>query len=46
VILEFIDHHSHTAFGLWLSLIGALVAGYGAFEMGGRVRVPTGPAAS
>jgi hypothetical protein len=43
VIFEFIDHHSHTAFGLWLTLIGALVAGYGAFEMGGRVRVPTGP---
>lgn len=45
VILEFIDHHSHTAFGLWLTLIGALVAAYGAFEMGGRVRVPTGPTA-
>jgi hypothetical protein len=45
VVFEFVDHHSHTAFGLWLTLIGALVAGYGAFEMGGRVRVPTGPAA-
>jgi undecaprenyl pyrophosphate phosphatase UppP len=45
VIFEFIDHHSHTAFGLWLTLIGALVAAYGAFEMGGRVRVPTGPTA-
>ena len=45
VVFEFIDHHSHTAFGLWLTLIGALVAGYGAFEMGGRVRGPTGPAA-
>jgi hypothetical protein len=42
VVFEFIDHHSHTAFGLWLTLIGALVAGYGAFEMGGRVRVPSG----
>jgi hypothetical protein len=45
VIFEFIDHHSHTAIGLWLTLIGALVAAYGAFEMGGRVRVPTGPTA-
>lgn len=42
VIFEFIDHHSHTAFGLWLTLIGALVAGYGAFEMGGRISVPSG----
>jgi hypothetical protein len=47
VIFEFIDHHSHTALGLWLTLIGGLVAAYGAFEMGGRVRVPTssGPSA-
>ena len=25
VIFEFIDHHSHTALGLWLTLIGSLV---------------------
>jgi hypothetical protein len=40
VVLEFIDHHSHTALGLWLSLVGAIVAAYGAVEMGGRLRVP------
>jgi len=41
VVIEFIDHHSHTAFGLWLTLIGGLVAAYGAYEMGGRISVPT-----
>ena len=42
VIFEFIDHHSHTALGLWLTLIGSLVTAYGAFEMGGRISVPSG----
>ena len=42
VIFEFIDHHSHTALGLWLTLIGSLVTAYGAFEMGGRLTVPSG----
>jgi hypothetical protein len=36
VVLKFLDHHSDTAIGMWLSLIGALVAAYGAYEMGGR----------
>ena len=36
VVLEFIDHHSDTAIGLWLTLIAPLVAAYGAYEMGGR----------
>jgi len=36
VVLKFIDIHSDTALGLWLSLVGALVAAYGAYEMGGR----------
>jgi peptidoglycan/LPS O-acetylase OafA/YrhL len=36
VVLKFIDHHGDTALGIWLSLIGALVAAYGAYEMGGR----------
>jgi hypothetical protein len=40
VIFEFIDHHSHTAIGLWLTLIAALIAAYGAFEMGGRFAMP------
>jgi hypothetical protein len=46
VVIEFIDHHSHTAFGLWLTLIAALVAAYGAFEMGGRLAMPTRPTSS
>ena len=40
VMFEFIDIHSHTALGLWLTLIGALVAAYGAYEMGGRLSMP------
>ena len=40
VIFEFIDHHSHTAIGLWLTLVAALLAAYGAFEMGGRFALP------
>ncbi len=46
VIFEFIDHHSHTAFGLWLTLVGGVVAAYGAFEMGGRISVPTSSSSS
>jgi hypothetical protein len=46
VIIEFLDHHSHTAFGLWLTLIGGIVAAYGAYEMGGRVSVPTSSSSS
>jgi hypothetical protein len=46
VIFEFIDHHSHTALGLWLTLIGSIVAAYGAFEMGGRISVPSGSSTS
>jgi hypothetical protein len=30
VVLKFIDVHSDTSIGLWLSLVGALVAAYGA----------------
>jgi hypothetical protein len=40
-VFEFIDHHSHTALGLWLTLIAAIVAAYGAFEMGGRFAMPS-----
>jgi hypothetical protein len=40
VVLKFIDIHSDTALGLWLSLIGSLVAAYGAYEMGGRLSMP------
>jgi hypothetical protein len=36
VVIKFLDHHSDTAIGMWLSLIGALAAAYGAYEMGGR----------
>jgi hypothetical protein len=45
VVLELIDHHSYTAIGLYLSLVGALAAAYGAFEMGGRFSMSGGPAA-
>jgi hypothetical protein len=41
VVFEFIDHHSHTAIGLWVTLVAALVAAYGAFEMGGRFAMPS-----
>jgi hypothetical protein len=41
VVIKFIDHHSDTAIGMWLSLIGSLVAAYGAYEMGGRLSMPS-----
>jgi len=44
VVLKFIDVHSHTAIGIWVSLVGALVAAYGAYEMGGRLSVPSSSA--
>jgi len=44
VVLKFIDIHSHTAIGIWVTLIGALVAAYGAYEMGGRLSMPSGTA--
>jgi hypothetical protein len=37
VVLKFLDVHSDTALGLWLSLIGSLASSYGAYDMGGRV---------
>jgi hypothetical protein len=40
VVLKFLDVHSDTAIGIWLSLIGSLVAAYGAYEMGGRLSMP------
>jgi hypothetical protein len=41
VVLKFIDVHSDTAIGIWVSLVGALVAAYGAYEMGGRLSMPS-----
>ena len=41
VVIKFLDHHSDTAIGMWASLIGALVAAYGAYEMGGRLSMPS-----
>jgi hypothetical protein len=41
VVIEWLDHHSYTSFGLYLSLIAALVAAYGAFAAGHRVSMPT-----
>jgi len=40
-VFKFIDHHSGTSIGLWLTLIGGIVAAYGAYEMGGRINIPT-----
>jgi hypothetical protein len=40
-ILKWIDVHTATALGLYLTLIAGLVAAYGAFELGGRIHVPT-----
>jgi len=42
VVLKFIDIHQDTALGLWLTLVGALVAAYGAYEMGGRFSMSSG----
>lgn len=36
VIIKFLQHHSHTSYGLWITLIAALVAAYGAYELGGH----------
>jgi len=41
VVLKFLDIHHDTALGLWATLIGALVAAYGAYEMGGRFNLTT-----
>ena len=41
VVFEFIDHHSHTSIGLWLTLVASIVAAYGAYEMGGRFAMPS-----
>jgi hypothetical protein len=46
VVIKFIDIHSDTAIGIWLSLIGALVAAYGAYEMGGRLSMPSSQSSS
>lgn len=40
-VFKFIDHHSNTSTGLWLTVIGGIVAAYGAYEMGGRINIPT-----
>jgi hypothetical protein len=41
-VFKYIDIHSDTYIGLWLTVIGGLVAAYGAYEMGGRIAMPTG----
>jgi hypothetical protein len=41
VVIEWLDHHSYTSFGLYLSLIASIVAAYGAFAAGHRVSMPT-----
>ena len=46
VVLEFIDHHSGTSIGLWLTLVASIVSAYGAFEMGGRIAMPSSSSSS
>ena len=46
VIIEWIDHHSYVAIGFYLTLIGSIVAAYGAFELGGRLSLPSGTGSS
>jgi hypothetical protein len=46
VVLEFIDHHSGTSIGLWLTLVASIVAAYGAFAMGGRLAMPSSTSSS
>ncbi len=46
VVIEFLDHHSSTGIGLWLTLVAALVAAFGAFSMGGRLAMPKRDSAS
>ena len=41
VVLEFIDHHSGTSIGLWLTLVASIVSAYGAYAMGGRLAMPS-----
>src|SRR4051794_5269268 len=36
VILKFIDVHSHTAFGMYVTLIASAVAAYGGYELEGH----------
>jgi hypothetical protein len=43
VALKFLDHHSDTAIGIWASLLGSLIAAYGAYEMGGRFSMSSSP---
>ena len=46
-VIKFLDVHSHTSFGLWLTLIASLVAAYGGYELGGHKDLArTGDAAS
>ncbi len=44
-ILKWIDFNNYTAFGLYLTIVAGLVTAYGAFELGGRVGIPTRPTA-
>ncbi|HUZ83259.1 MAG TPA: hypothetical protein VMU66_01090 [Gaiellales bacterium] len=46
VVIEFLDHNSYIGIGFWLTLVAALVAAYGSFEMGGRLSLPTGTSSS
>lgn len=40
-IIDFLLHISYSGWGLWASIVGAVVAGYGAFASGARLSMPT-----
>jgi hypothetical protein len=40
-VFKFIDVHQHTYIGMYLTLIGGIIAAYGAYEMGGRFAMPS-----
>jgi hypothetical protein len=40
-ILKWIDVNNYTAFGLYLTIVAGIVAAYGAYELGGRINVPS-----
>jgi hypothetical protein len=40
-LLFLVLHLSHSSFGDWLTIAGGAVASYGAYEMGGRLAMPS-----
>jgi hypothetical protein len=40
-VFKYIDVHQDTYIGMYLTLIGGIIAAYGAYEMGGRFAMPS-----